>query len=360
MEVAREEAERRQLETETFRQMSEIVGRVHAPSSAIYWADFVAALVVAYGSAALFLVAPAWGVPAWAAVTAWIVSGFALFRVGAFIHEIQHFRRGEMRAFKGVWNAVYGVPFLMPSFMYEHHADHHSLRTYGTPADGEYLPLGRGSLRGLVLYLLEIPVLPLFAALRFGIGVPLSFASRRVRRWLMERASCYGINLAQRRKLPDSALYGESALADAGGFAVVTTVAVLLATGVLPWDCLLRIYLLATLALGLNWIRTLFAHRYVRGEEAGSRLDQLRDSVTVSGRAWWTELLFPVGLRYHSLHHVFPTLPYHALGLAHRRLVEALPADAVYWETVYPNVWTVWSELWGRIRGSERAQSTRS
>jgi hypothetical protein len=37
---------------------------------------------------------------------------------------------------------------------------------------------------------------------------------------------------------------------------------------------------------------------------------------------------FPLGLRYHALHHLFPSLPYHALGTAHRRLIVALPPDS--------------------------------
>jgi fatty acid desaturase len=32
----------------------------------------------------------------------------------------------------------------------------------------------------------------------------------------------------------------------------------------------------------------------------------------------------PVGLRYHALHHLLPSLPYHSLGEAHRRISGAL------------------------------------
>jgi len=45
----------------------------------------------------------------------------------------------------------------------------------------------------------------------------------------------------------------------------------------------------------------------------------------------------PVGLRYHSVHHMFPRLPYHALGEAHRRLAAALPADHLYHKTLVPH-----------------------
>ncbi len=40
--------------------------------------------------------------------------------------------------------------------------------------------------------------------------------------------------------------------------------------------------------------------------------------------------MFPVGLRYHALHHLFPFLPYHNLGKAHARLIARLPAGSPY------------------------------
>ena len=49
-------------------------------------------------------------------------------------------------------------------------------------------------------------------------------------------------------------------------------------------------------------------------------------------------ILAPVGLRYHSLHHLFPTLPYHSLGKAHHCLVKVLPADHVYHRTLVPSL----------------------
>ena len=38
----------------------------------------------------------------------------------------------------------------------------------------------------------------------------------------------------------------------------------------------------------------------------------------------------PVGLRYHALHHLFPTLPYHNLKAAHEYLLVHLPPESPY------------------------------
>jgi fatty acid desaturase len=83
----------------------------------------------------------------------------------------------------------------------------------------------------------------------------------------------------------------------------------------------------------VNHLRTLGAHRY---ENAGGVMtldEQIADSVNLWGPALLrplTALLAPVGLRFHALHHLFPTLPYHALGVVHRQLMRELPASAVY------------------------------
>ncbi len=347
-------------DADILRAMSELVGRDLKPRPGIYWADFLASSVLAYGAGGAFLVGSSAGLPVWLQTLCWLVGGLALFRLGTFIHEIQHLRRGELRGFKVAWNLVYGIPFLMPSFMYANHGDHHSLRRYGTPDDGEYLPLATGTRWGLVRYFLEIPLLPVLAVLRFAVLVPPSLVSRRARRLLLERASSYGINLRYRREVGEQELYGWSVWADAAGMTVVFGVATAALLGLLPGEFLLRIYAVAVLALGLNWVRTLFAHRYLRGGHPGGRLEQLADSVTIEGSRFGTELIFPVGLRYHSLHHLFPTLPYHSLGIAHRRLVAALPEDGVYRATVFASVGAVWRVFCADLRaagGRSRAQA---
>ena len=58
----------------------------------------------------------------------------------------------------------------------------------------------------------------------------------------------------------------------------------------------------------------------------------------------------PVGLRYHALHHLMPRLPYHNLGIAHRRLVEALPVDHAYRQVEQRELVSALARLVGRMR----------
>ena len=54
------------------------------------------------------------------------------------------------------------------------------------------------------------------------------------------------------------------------------------------------------------------------------------DSVNVGSHPWISEVWGPVGTRLHALHHLFPSMPYHLLPEAHRRLKEQLPEDSLY------------------------------
>ncbi len=80
------------------------------------------------------------------------------------------------------------------------------------------------------------------------------------------------------------------------------------------------------------------------------REQQLLDSTNITENVLLSELLFPLGMRYHALHHLFPRLPYHNLGIAHRRLMFHLPDDLPYRETVYPTWLAVVRKLLMNVR----------
>src|SRR5690606_33123142 len=102
---------------------------------------------------------------------------------------------------------------------------------------------------------------------------------------------------------------------------------------------------------------TLGAHRYLSRGEPATYLDQLLDSYTIPGNPILTELWAPLGMRYHALHHIVPSMPYHNMGIAHRRLVQALPANSPYRETIRPNLLHAVSEVLQHAWTSGRAQS---
>ena len=54
------------------------------------------------------------------------------------------------------------------------------------------------------------------------------------------------------------------------------------------------------------------------------------ESVNVPPPGLIAEIWAPVGLRYHALHHLMPSMPYHALPEAHRRLKAELGENSTY------------------------------
>ncbi len=106
-------------------------------------------------------------------------------------------------------------------------------------------------------------------------------------------------------------------------------------TGLVPLKALLIYLGIVSGSLVLNQIRTLVAHLWENDGAVMSTTAQFLDSVNVPPPALLPALWAPVGLRYHAIHHLLPGLPYHALGEAHRRMVETLADDSTYHRGTY-------------------------
>ena len=107
--------------------------------------------------------------------------------------------------------------------------------------------------------------------------------------------------------------------------------------GILPSRLPVIWYAVLALVSFLNTLRVLGAHDYESDGTPRDRYGQLADSIDTPGGPW-TELWAPVGLRYHALHHYFPGIPYHNLGVAYRRLTVFLPGDSVYYASTNPSL----------------------
>jgi fatty acid desaturase len=329
--------------TFSFREARRILGDLFVHRPALYWADMLVTLTIGYGFAYIYLNTPAFSP---LQIVSFLISGFALFRVGSFIHEITHLRKGELPGFTVAWNLLAGIPMLMPSFFYENHIDHHNSHRYGTIRDGEYLQLAHGSRWKLLWFWLQVPVLPLYIYVRLLIVSPISFLHPRLRKWALEHMSSFVINFRHRLEIAPRAPRKAWAALELACCLRAAALAFVLLSGTKPWTHGLQLYFLALMTLGLNYIRNMVAHHYRNEGQEMTFLEQLDDSVNITGGPIFTELFFPLGLRFHALHHLFPSLPYHNLPTAHRRLMAELPADSPYRRSVYPSFWSVMHELW--------------
>ncbi|WP_295524919.1 fatty acid desaturase [Novosphingobium sp. Chol11] len=303
----------------------ELTRDISAARPGHYWPDMLGSAFVGYAG---LIGAITLSNPALAAVCG-IVSAAALYRALLFIHELTHIHKADLPGFRTAWNMLVGIPLLTPSFMYEGvHTLHHARTRYGTAEDPEYLPLALMKPWTLPLFILIALLLPIALLVRSAVMVPLGLLFPPLRTMVWERFSALEINPLFRRRPPE------------GEFATMVrwqeTGACAWALFVLGWSAtygwrplLIALVIVAAVAV-LNQTRTLVAHLWQNDGEVMTVTGQFLDSVNVPPPSPLAALWAPVGLRYHALHHLLPSLPYHALAEAHRRLRAELGSGSTY------------------------------
>ncbi len=329
-------------------QARHIVKDLFTPNPVIYWADFL--LSVFGGMTCFVLVRRVLEPFSLQQGVVFLVCCLLFYRAVLFTHELTHMRAGTFRNFRIAWNLLCGIPMLMPSFMYYTHVEHHRRKHFATHHDGEYLPLGTTSPWHILFYLCQPFAIPIIAVVRFMVLAPLSWISPRFRDFVHRRASSMVMDPTYIRPLPTRQVLRIYRLQEVLCFQWTVTVAAAIALGIVPWGFLPTAYAVSVTILLLNALRTLGAHRYTNPGEEVTFLEQLLDSLNYPRRPLLSELWAPVGLRFHALHHLFPSLPYHNLAKAHAKLMAELPADSPYRQTESPSLTAALVELWHTSR----------
>lgn len=281
-----------------------VLTELHTPRPVIYWIDLLVSASVGWGS--LFIAYRF-------SIVAAPISALALLRAAYFIHELAHVQPSKLPGFSFAWHVLVGIPMLVPSLMIGAHGLHHRTTTYGTAEDPEYLPYAHWPRWRLVLEVLLTALVPPLLCLRWAVIGPLSWLVPPLRRVTVRKLS----TLATNPRFVRSASVDRAWIAQEVALALWVWSIALTA----PLRLVLVFFLVTGLALVINQVRTLVAHAYENA--GGGRLDvdgQLRDTLTLGG-GLLTELIAPLGDRFHAAHHRFPAMPYHNLGHAHRLLI---------------------------------------
>src|SRR5262245_35146130 len=191
-----------------------MVRDLFVPDERIYWMDFLTTIVAGY---------VCFGLTRWLAEGSWRPAGSAIghrlalaglafavqcacfYRAVMFVHEIVHLPEKKFGTFRMVWNLLCGIPFLVPSFTYYTHLDHHRRRSFGTGDDGEYLPLANMSPWWIVAYISQCLWVPPLAVIRFGLVTPWTWICPPLGRFIYRRASSLVMDPAYIRPLPTAA-----------------------------------------------------------------------------------------------------------------------------------------------------------
>ncbi len=300
---------------------------------AIYWADMLLSAGVGYAGIAVVILSANLAVQ----IAAGLAAALALYRALMFIHELTHIHRDALPGFRTGWNLLVGIPLLTPSFMYEGvHTIHHKRTQYGTSEDPEYLPLALMKPWSLPLFVIVAFLAPVALLVRFAVLVPLGWAIPAVRQFTWERFSALSINPDFRRKPPEGEFVGRVRWQEAG--ASVWAIVLIASTFAIGWQPLGVALAVLSLTAVLNQLRTLVAHLWENEGDPMTVTAQFLDSVNVPPPGLIGEIWAPVGLRYHALHHLMPSMPYHDLPEAHRRLASALGAGSTYAGANHPGM----------------------
>jgi fatty acid desaturase len=299
----------------------------------IYWPDMLVSTAIGYAGIAAAILLDNLAL----AVVAGLVAALALYRALMFIHELTHIKADALPGFRAGWNLLVGIPLLTPSFMYEGvHVIHHKRTQYGTIEDPEYLPLALMKPWSLPLFVVVAIFAPVALLLRAAVLVPLGALIPAVRSYVWERFSALSINPDFRRKPPVGDLRGRVLWQEAGVF--VWSWVLIGSVFVLGWQPLATMLGIVSLTAVLNQLRTLVAHLWENEGEPMTVTAQYLDSVNVPPPGIAAEIWAPVGLRYHALHHLMPSMPYHDLPEAHRRLARELGTGSTYEGANHPGM----------------------
>ncbi|WP_408988232.1 fatty acid desaturase family protein [Sphingomonas sp. SUN039] len=335
-------------DTAMLRTAAEIARDLQVAKPVVYWADFLGSAVVGY--AALYGAVVLGG--GWA-VMAGILAVLALYRAMSFIHEVTHIKHSALPGFRLGYNLVIGVPLLIPSFMYEGvHNLHHTRVRYGTVDDPEYLPLALMKPWTLPVFVAVAALAPVGLLLRYAVLSPLSLVIPPLRAAVVARYSGLAINPAFRRRPAEGEARSLWVRLEIACSLWAITLLALVATGTMPLATFGVVLAIASGVAVLNQVRTLVAHLWENDGEPMTVTAQYLDTVNVPPPALLPALWAPVGLRYHALHHLMPSLPYHALGEAHRRLTAALDAESPYHKGSYAGL----PGLVGRLAASTKGR----
>jgi fatty acid desaturase len=260
-----------------------------------YWIDFI---VSSFLFALLFCLGSLYNI-----TILYIISAILLYRAGAFTHEIAHqYKNPQIKTFKKVWDATLGLIIMQPSVRFaKPHITHHTTGIFGTEKDPQY-PLIKSDIKLALTIFIALPwVLPIYNFL--------ICAFNKIENNKLESILYKNIKFSKKE-------YKEIHYYETIYFWVVLLFIIL--APLLTF----KLYCVQVIAWFLSVLRIPLEHELKEYKDVSIYEDQKIDSKTHLSPLYIP--IQPLGLRYHTVHHMFPKIPYYHLEKSHYEILSPL------------------------------------
>jgi fatty acid desaturase len=282
-----------------------------------YWIDLIFSVILFWTGFLISLIG--WGRPL--GLMGLTLSILVVYRLGVFLHEFVHHPR-KMSALIRFHEWTFGHWVGLTFLGYTVHQLHHSPKSYGTNDDPEYTPAVSNVYFGVLISFLFASVSPIFLLVRYSIvAFVLPFLPQFIKHQIFQKASSQAFNPRfMRPTSPDNEIQ-KLAWREFPAGLIRTSILGLILVGILTQKVIFVYYLTISGAMLINMLRALFAHKYASTGDSMQFDEQIQDSINIEGGTWM-ELIAPLGLQYHALHHIFNQIPGHQLRGAHKKMKE--------------------------------------
>jgi fatty acid desaturase len=292
------------------------------PNPVLYFRDLLISMII-FAGGFVCAIQSDWPISA----IACFLSAAFLYRAGIFAHEIVHRQKHKrMRVFYWVWQLTTGAVLMLPSarFFGPHNA-HHKTGIFRTKNDPQYLLLrSNGKLAFFVLAVLPL-VTPLYTLLQVIIASVGGLALEEA----LDRFTQRTFNFSVSTPLLDSQK------AEVVWLSRYYLILLAIYAYFLP-ETIPFYYAILVIGWLLTVLRIPLEHELERYADTSESRDQMLDSFTVETPL--AILIQPIGFRYHTAHHMYPSVPYHNLPAVHQHLKATVPdynnSVVSYWTVI--------------------------
>lgn len=333
-----------------YRRLNALTEHLHEPDLFVYWFDLLLTAWVAWSALFVALTSAALSATQLLAV---LVAACGFYKGVNFVHEISHHPR-KLRSLSLAYNFFFGLYTRVLSYFGNSHPDHHSVKKFGTQLDPEYENWSRRHPANVFRPAIASFISPILMFTRIAV-IPLMYlvAGRSFLKTIVRRFSSIVMNMSYEYGKTDNETLTRVKSLDLIAMAFTWLAAGIFFYFEILMESALIQYTTLVIANMLGSFRALGVHRYISNFDAQPAQNQFFDSVSIAETPL-SPLWGPLNSNYHSIHHLLPHLPYHAMKDVHAMLLQDDRWRTHYEMTLEKSLVISLSKLWHRAAENRR------